>query len=412
MAVQFLVGVDRTDITPSIPLPLCGMGNDYVRKENFIFPKDKEDFLFAETIVISDGTNTAVLCVLDTLFIHRFFSVPAAKAISEAVGIPEENVFFTATHTHSGVSMAKQDEDVLEYNARLIDALALSAKRAMSDLSPAKITAGSIKTEGLNFQRRFIFKDGSHRCTIADKTFNADEILGYETEPDNILRALRFIRDGKKDLLIANWQAHPGFTPSFTVGRVSADYIGSMRCIAEENEELHFVFIQGAAGNMEARTRFKDDPFYEISRKRDRTSYAKELVRIIKEDISFSPMQSGEIKITNVMLEARQKQGKTLLDATHSLPLCTITFGDVAICGAPNELYSDSGLDLRRRSPYKATLLCTNANGYYGYLPIKTCFDSESYEMNEAGDSFGVRVSKCECGTAERVIDMLVEMLG
>lgn len=412
MSKRFLVGVDRTDITPSVPVPLCGMGNDYVRKDNFIFPKEKEDFLFAETLVISDGVNTVVLCVMDTLFIHEFFSVPAAKAISETLCIPQENVFFTATHTHSGVSMAEQDEAVLEYNARLTEALALSAKKAAADLSPAKITAGSIKTEGLNFQRRFIFKDGSHRCTIADKTFNADDILSYETEPDNTLRAMRFVRDGKKDVLIANWQAHPGFTPSFTVGRVSADYIGSMRCAAEENENLHFIFIQGAAGNMEARTRFKDDPFYESNRQLDRRSYAKELVRIIKEDIAFSKVQSGDIKIINAKLEVRQKKGKTLLDATHSLPLCAITFGDVAICGAPNELYSDSGLDLRRRSPYKTTLLCTNANGYYGYLPLKACFDGESYERNENGDSFGVRVSKCECGTAERVVDMLLKMLG
>lgn len=410
---QFLIGFDRIDITPKVPLPLYGMGNDYVRKENFVSPKCEADKLLANTVVFSNGNSesTVVLCVLDTLFIHEFFSVPVAKAIGEILEVPSENVVLTATHTHSGVSMIKPDEDVKCYNEWLKDELVKSAKRASDDLTKASALGGNTDTNGMNFQRRFILKDGSHRCTIADGKFNTDDIASYETETDRTLRAVRFIREGKKDVVIANWQAHPGFTPSFTIGRVSADFIGDFRLFGEEDGSANFVYIQGAAGNLEARTRFKSDPYYEWNRTLDRVGYAKELVRILNEDIAFSEIEVGDIKIQNAKLEVRQKVGKDILDEKHVLPLTAITFGDIAICTAPNELYSDSGLELRRRSPFKATLLCTNANGCYGYLPIKACFDGESYNTNEKGDSFGVRVSKCEAGTAEKVTETLAKML-
>ncbi len=410
---QFLIGFDRIEITPKVPLPLYGMGNDYVRKENFVFPKCEADKLLANTVVFSNGSSesTVVLCVLDTLFIHEFFSVPVAKAIGEMLAIPSENVILTATHTHSGVSMIKPDEDVRSYNEWLKDELVKSAKRAACDLTEASALGGSVQTNGMNFQRRFILKDGSHRCTIADGKFTTDDIASYETETDRTLRAVRFVRNGKKDIVIANWQAHPGFTASFTVGRVSADFIGDFRLFGEEDGSANFVYIQGAAGNLEARTRFKSDPYYEWNRTLDREGYAKELVRILNEDTVLSKIEVGDIKIQSATLEVRQKVGKDILDEKHRLPLTAITFGDIAICTAPNELYSDSGLELRRRSPFKVTLLCTNTNGCYGYLPIKTCFDGESYSINEKGDSFGVRVSKCEAGTAEKVIDTLAKML-
>ena len=405
------VGVSRADITPKVPLPLYGMGNDYVRKENFVFPTSEEDFLKADVLLLSDGEEKAVICTLDTLYIHSFLSDAVKESVSEALSIPKDNIILTASHSHSAVSICRPDEDVQEYNRDVVKAITDAVAEAEKDLGEAKVLSGSVNIDGMNFQRRFVMKDGSHKCIIADKTFSAEEIASYETAPDNGLGAVKFIREGKKDILIVNWQAHPGFTPSFTKGVVSADYIGSLRAACEKQGDTHFIYFQGAAGNMEARTRFTGDVYYAKSRAFTRESYARELLNTIDANLPFEPAKCEKIEVKTSCLTVRKKDGQKVLDETNSLILTTVTFGDIAICTVPAEVYSDTGLAIKGGSPYKTTLLCSNANGCFGYLPVKECFDGESYVQNERGDSFGVRVSKCECGTAERVADTLLSML-
>ena len=77
--MKFQVGFSRIDITPQTPTPLDGMGKDYERQAAWIWPTKQEDRLKATCVAISDGANTVLLCLMDTLFIHELFSVPAAK---------------------------------------------------------------------------------------------------------------------------------------------------------------------------------------------------------------------------------------------------------------------------------------------------------------------------------------------
>ena len=62
--------------------------------------------------------------------------------------------------------------------------------------------------------------------------------------------AIAFAREGAKDILLMNWQAHPTLTGGLKKPDVSADYIGVIRDIMEEQTDSLFAFFQGASGNL------------------------------------------------------------------------------------------------------------------------------------------------------------------
>ena len=61
----------------------------------------------------------------------------------------------------------------------------------------------------------------------------------------------------------------------------------------------------------------------------------------------------------------------------QSLGLGAVCLGDVAFATVPGEAFSDTGLQIRRGSPYKMTFVCGCCNGNYGYLPLQECYDAD-----------------------------------
>src|SRR5207248_375966 len=52
-----------------------------------------------------------------------------------------------------------------------------------------------------------------------------------------------------------------------------------------------------------------------------------------------------------------------------SVPLQAIRIGDLGIAAAPCEVFAQTGLEVKQRSPLKPTFVFELANGYNGYLP-------------------------------------------
>ena len=80
------------------------MGHNEDRVPNVV----TED-ITATAVALFDGEKTVLLGTLDVLWIHRFFFEEAAERIEERCGIPKENVFLCATHTHSAPDMRNVD---------------------------------------------------------------------------------------------------------------------------------------------------------------------------------------------------------------------------------------------------------------------------------------------------------------
>jgi len=375
----FSVGFARADIHPRWAVPLDGMGYQTVSKQNWTDTTgNPEDLITAGMVVIADGQewqNTVVLVALDTLYINTAVTDAAATAVSAAIGIPKENVFFSCSHTHSGVATAESDPDVTRYLQWMYGQLAEGAMNAVLDLKATTIEVGRTDLTAMNFVRRFVLTDGTYKSVTNDSSFTSDDIAAYESENDPELQVIKFVRDGK-DILVTNWQIHPTFTAGASKnGKASADVVGSIRELVEADTTLdaYYMFFQGGGGNLRYTTMWAGDPDQALQTT-NRQTYAEKMVAALK-SISYEDAQSGAIQVTHVDKNMTEMAKSTTTSEYKSVPLNAVSFGEVAFVTAPYEMFSDNAMQIKEGSPFKLTLVCSNSNGRYSYIPCQVAFE-------------------------------------
>jgi neutral ceramidase len=62
---------------------------------------------------------------------------------------------------------------------------------------------------------------------------------------------------------------------------------------------------------------------------------------------------------------------------------------DAALVGVPGELFSEIGLELKRRSPLPNTMICGYSNGTLGYIPSRKAVQEGGYEVSDAYKLYG-----------------------
>jgi neutral ceramidase len=85
--------------------------------------------------------------------------------------------------------------------------------------------------------------------------------------------------------------------------------------------------------------------------------------------------------------------------------LQAIRIGDVAIVGVPAELFTQLGIDIKNRSPFRYTYVAELANDWIGYIPNREGYKLGGYQVWTGYHSYA------ETGTGERLVDEAVEML-
>jgi hypothetical protein len=69
----------------------------------------------------------------------------------------------------------------------------------------------------------------------------------------------------------------------------------------------------------------------------------------------------------------------------YHVPLQIVHIGDVAFCMIPGEPFVEIGLHLKSVSGPRAVFPVALANGYFGYIPLRECFDRGGYEIRATG---------------------------
>jgi hypothetical protein len=82
-----------------------------------------------------------------------------------------------------------------------------------------------------------------------------------------------------------------------------------------------------------------------------------------------------------------------------------LLIGDVAIVGVPAEFFTQLGMDIKNRSPFRHTYIAGLANDWIGYLPDRASHKLGGYQVWTGHHSYA------EVGTGERMVDEVVEML-
>ena len=202
--MEFLTGFGRVCITPAAPVPLAGYGNTSLRISQTV-----DSDLYC-TCVAFTGTNgqTALVMTCDLVVTWAEWADPARQAASQATGVPVENIVVCSTHTHEGPDLENENfESILDYKKSLVHWIAEAAELAMADRSPAKLFSGTTQLERVNYVRHYVLANGTYAGdNFGD--FTSAPIVNSTTEADRTMQLLRFVREGGRDIILANWQTH------------------------------------------------------------------------------------------------------------------------------------------------------------------------------------------------------------
>ncbi|MBR4863970.1 MAG: hypothetical protein IKU07_05280 [Oscillospiraceae bacterium] len=440
---KLLAGYARTDITPTESVPLAGYGNTMKRMSQGVL-----DPMAATCIALTapDG-NTVLLFTLDIIYPHDTYAPEARRAISCRWGIPTEAVIIAGTHTHSGPDMDRLEcPAVANYKAALVEKLTELAGAALSDRKPCHMECGKAYNEKMNYIRHYVLENGD----ICGDNFGDPSVSpyrGHVAEPDREIRIVKFCREGGKDILLTNWQAHPSMASTIATehgraGRpyISSDYIGACRDYVEQQSGMHFAFFLGAAGNINSRSRLEWE-----QDTRDHREYGKLLGDYILAGAeNLQPMAATKIGYTEATLEAPLNHTedhlvpqaaviyeewlktndyrhcaalavphgihspyhaggiltKAKLGQSSPVTMGACRVGDLGIGVFPCEMFDTNGIYVRENSGYPMTLIFSCANGRQSYFPSKAAFAHGCYEADMCKYAPGIGEATAELGVA------------
>ena len=432
---DFRVGYGKENITPDGPVGMGGYGKSDQRISTGVL-----SYLYVTCIAITDADdNTILIYGMDLCGCGD--ATKFRTNISDATGVPVDNIMVSASHTHSapdyGVDTGHQGAAL----NKLKDGLVKAAKTAMEDRKPAKMYGGSIETEGMNFVRHYLMNDGTYAGDNFGSTASGYKQHVHKADP--MLQLVKFVREGDKDIYLTNFQTHPHQTGGGSKYDLSADIVGEYRMHMENDLDCEVLYLSGAGGNINSHSRIKEEQATP-----DWKAWGKKMAEYAKK-VEFTELNTGKVQAAVTEFEAeinhaddafaaicgdlRRKWDKGELTTaqvkelgltygiklnsayhagaissrasmgrSNSFNIWAYSFGDVGLIAFPGEQFDTNGVFIKDNSPFKMTMIGTKGNGENGYFPSLATFEYGSYETD---------TTKYVPGTAEKLADQYVEML-
>ena len=434
---EFKVGFAREKIMPEAVIPLAGSGIQGREYTGVL------DILYTTCVALTDKDGkTALIFTNDLVNSTIEFSKPAREQVSQATGVPVENIMVAATHTHAAPTFtADYIDGVPQYRQLIIDAMATAAKKAIADQSAAQITAGSTQAEGMAYSRHYTMADGR-----IEKNFStSDKPVGHPDEGNETMQLVRFTREaeGKKDIIMMTFGIHPTFNGQASDKMISADFVYPTREYIENETGALVAYFTSAAGNQTGNSSIPGESPFARSQYKE---YGKALGKIAVDYLpNLQPLNPGSVNLQNKVFVATSYKDKVdqlanakivydeynktseaavqglltqygfdsiweaiaIIDRaemgpTVDISLNALTIGELSMIFAPFEMFGDTAKYITENTPYDMTMVVTCSNGSHGYFPTEKAYDYKVYE------GF---VAKVVPGTAEQIADTFVNML-
>ena len=426
-------GFARVDATPDFNVGLDGSGNADTRISTGVL-----DNISVTCVALKAEKTTVLVYTADTLGFNNTLLTLMRPQIQMATGVPQDNIFFGATHTHSAPRLLLKTEEGKKYLKQFCEAMTAAGQQAVSDLSPAKLQAATTELPGMNFVRHYKMSDGSYAGPNFG-TFEGVDIADYAGTADPELSMIKLDRGGgKKDILMLNWQAHPNNSSSLGYYKISADFVGKARNKLEEETGMQVAYFTGASGNVHIDSKIKTDAH---GMKWD--AYGEKLAQLtiqalplLKEvggsgisvtgqmclvsiDHSWDHMAAQAQEVMGVLSSKGQKaatalcreygftshhQARSIVERSQigkelQWELRAFRVGDLGFTTGTYEMWTESGKYVKDNSPYDVTFVIT---GNLIYIPMEYAYE---YRCYEADTGYFVK------GTAEKLADAYIKML-
>jgi len=250
------IALFEADVTPPLGAPLCGGSVKPAEAIN--------DPLAARGIVLLSPTAPpVVLCTVEWVGIGGGSHDAWRQALADAAGTTFDRVAVHATHPHDAPWANESVEGLLAANGlsgTMFDPVAARAAiaQAAAALSAALPAARAITHVGhgaaavheVASNRRILGPDGKVRVTRWTAT--PDPAVRAEPEGliDPIARAVSFWDGDAPVAALTYYTTHP--QSKYGLGRVSADFVGDARDLAEAALGVPVLHFNGASGNVGA----------------------------------------------------------------------------------------------------------------------------------------------------------------
>jgi hypothetical protein len=319
---------------------------------------------------------------------------------------------------------------------KITDAVRLANQR----LHLTTLSAGHGWVEGIAFNRRYWMEDGSVRT---NPQFQDAEILRRAGPEDPDLGVLLFRgEDGQPQALISNYAIHPD---QITGTAFSADHEGAEARMLKQflgegcavlvpngccGDINHFDFFQPHAGQQSgpqmaekngqvlAGEVIKQMPRLEPAQVSGiqcvQTVVAIDLRLPDQEEIAWAkesaknPLGQFDLEGLDVVKAHRMLEVAGMNRSQIEAEVIACSLGDVAIVGLPGEIFVELGLEIKRRSPFKHTLIFELCNDNIGYVLTQKAYDEGGYESSSCifqADS-GMRLVNAAVNMLQKISDL------
>ena len=289
MTTRFRASADSVDITPPEGFPLGG----YILRSGV--SEGVLDPIYARLLFLAVGDDTLLLISLDWVYIDDRWARGVKAAAAKALGIDDDRVIITATHTHSGPGVFKsfitKEHQEAAYlsgiSGRIVGAAGM-LPAAARDVTPL---LGSTRVVGL----------GAHRN---DPALPVDDELSVLTLGGS---------NGGAVGRIVTYGCHPTVLGPENL-RFSADWIGWGLAAVDRQLGGLSLFINGAAGDVSTRFVRKGRNLQEMKRYAD---IFRETV--LKAESGPIPLAGSEIKVRTTRVPVRYRDLPSREEAERAL---------------------------------------------------------------------------------------------
>lgn len=428
---QLLAGFAKVDMTPDYQVRLAGYSDDEFRLSQMVVEN-----IYTTCIALTEGDETILVYTNDMLSCTHGVAELIRLEITAATGIAGEKIFIGATHAHSCPSYG--GEPNTRFRNQWIAASVQAAKLALADRAPATMLAGTKEFPGMNFVRHFITANGTPAGSNFG-TFKDNPAVGYLSEPDSQMVLVKFEREGfKKPILLVNWQGHPDRGSEIGRFNIAPSYPAPLRDTLGALSGCLVAYFTGADGNTNIDSRVAADKHnlnwreYGIKMAQLAYEFLPELKKVEGEGIEtrremvtvdvdhswdhmleqanevFALWKSTDKKTGDVLAksynfttvyQARAIRNRAAMDKTMEMEINAFRVGGLGFTTGTYEMFSEAGIDIKKRSPFDITFVIT-ANSTYA--PTEKAYN---YRCYEADTSFYAR------GTAEKLVDRYIALL-
>lgn len=384
----FRAAVAKIDITPADAQWLRGYDP---RQSTGVL-----DRLYHRILALDDGKNQFFLVSSDLLGIPMPEYDRVMSMLQKEIGISPDNVWWSATHTHSAPEVAPYFKGIsfpsMANRSKL--ASAHNIDTAYTLMMEKKLIEGIKEARSKLAPARFGVGWGFSQANINRRAIDVDGKASLGLNPDGpVDRRIGVIKidheDGSPMVLIANYPVH-GTVLGQQSTMISGDAPGVVSQYVEEKIGAPVLFINGAAGNLA--------PIYSVYPDA-RAGHLSEFRRLLGDRILDANANifavSDEITITvgSVIIETPRREDIGWSDdiskyagvkgGVHMvrLPVRFLKINeDVAIWSAPVEMFCEISNEIRDRSPFPYTFYFGYTNGSLGYLPAASAWPEGGYE--------------------------------